>query len=968
MKRKKSIIFIIMIFLFLNLSRNSMLVYANNLNTLKNEKQLVKDNNIISIPDMNLKAALNMSLSKEFKNTRKDNQDITELEAKKLKVVYQWKDSNILDEKRIKDLSGIENFKNLQKIDLKFQAINDISPLKTLSNISEINLEDQKIHSKDITSEGNKAMTNNIIKGLNGELIEIKNKNNYFYNHNIVTFNNIDKSGNQLYEFKKKSTIGKTRVKFNGTVNQYVNYRSEKNKFKINDKAKKEVYIQDKNLKAALNKAINNKREANQGIYPNELEGLKGTLDLANKNISNITGLGYCTEITGLILDGNPIPYTGFGELEKLKDNLKELSCNSIPNSNINLSNEIPYSFGTLVNLKRLSLNNDSINYYYCDISRLSNLVNLEYLDLSYNCCPVAGAGMCTFMKPDNKTLLNFKNLKTLKANNCYIGKIPPLPNSLENLDLSNNTISDINPLKGLDNLKTLNLNNQSIKGSEITSIGSSAIANNIIKDLNGNLISIVNGKDYTYNSLNKTIVFTGISENVNKSYKFSQDVKVGKATTSFTGIVSIYIIYSILLPDGEVSLDKNLKAALNKAINNKREANQGIYPNELEGLKGTLDLANKNISNITGLGYCTEITGLILDGNPIPYTGFGELEKLKDNLKELSCNSIPNSNINLSNEIPYSFGTLVNLKRLSLNNDSINYYYCDISRLSNLVNLEYLDLSYNCCPVAGAGMCTFMKPDNKTLLNFKNLKTLKANNCYIGKIPPLPNSLENLDLSNNTISDINPLKGLDNLKTLNLNNQSIKGSEITSIGSSATANNIIKDLNGNLISIANGKDYTYNSLNKTIVFTGISENVNKSYKFSQNVKVGKATTSFAGIVTQYILYIEINGYISMPKEVVLNNIDNSNNIEGNIQIGISKPIGNNKINVKVLPTLILKYNDDIVNIGIYIGNKEINQLGEIGELSKENKKINLKLKGNKNKFKYKNGVKYYGKMEFIFN
>ena len=138
-----------------------------------------------------------------------------------------------------------------------------------------------------------------------------------------------------------------------------------------NDKKEKElkINIPDVNLRHALNKIIDPKRDINSPININELESLRGNLNLDRKGIEDITGIQYCTNITNLDLRTNRI-----SDLKPLS-NLKKLKILMIYDNNISSLEPLR----NLTNLQELWTSSNSIS----DLSPLSNLKNLMYLDAS---------------------------------------------------------------------------------------------------------------------------------------------------------------------------------------------------------------------------------------------------------------------------------------------------------------------------------------------------------------------------------------------------------------------------------------------------------------------------------------------------------------------------------------------------------------------------------------------------------
>ncbi|MBC9719899.1 MAG: hypothetical protein H9W82_00355, partial [Lactobacillus sp.] len=110
------------------------------------------------------------------------------------------------------------------------------------------------------------------------------------------------------------------------------------------------LYYMSPDVQHALNKVLG--REKNQPFTTKQLENLTGTLDLSNQNISDLRGLEYCKNVTGLDLSNNYLR-TGF-------------------NSTTSVLKKMPQ-------LKYLNLEGNSIT----DLHDLKNLVNLENVNIS---------------------------------------------------------------------------------------------------------------------------------------------------------------------------------------------------------------------------------------------------------------------------------------------------------------------------------------------------------------------------------------------------------------------------------------------------------------------------------------------------------------------------------------------------------------------------------------------------------
>lgn len=172
------------------------------------------------------------------------------------------------------------------------------------------------------------------------------------------------------------------------------------------------VSFSDSNLKQAL---INTGADTSGDgeITEGEMAGLSGSLDLSDKDISNIEGLQYAINIEALYLDNN--------------NGIKSISYLS-----------------SLTNLKTLSL-------YFTDVSDLSvviNFPNLDYLNLERSDVI------------DITPVSSLANLQTLLINATDVESITPILGltNLKELNIHGTRVRDISGLSGLTNLQILDI------------------------------------------------------------------------------------------------------------------------------------------------------------------------------------------------------------------------------------------------------------------------------------------------------------------------------------------------------------------------------------------------------------------------------------------------------------------------------------------------------------------------------
>ena len=243
------------------------------------------------------------------------------------------------------------------------------------------------------------------------------------------------------------------------------------------------VRIPDPNLRAAIAEALG--KNPNAPITVEEMEGLE-RLDIGNRDIKDLTGLQFATNLRRLNLEDNQIsdlsPVAGL-------INLKELDV-----SDINVSDLSPLA--GLINLEWLGFSRNNVS----DLSPLAGLINLKTVfqwnnpisDLS----PLAGLtklkkiSFCHGDISDLTPLAGLTSLRILYLPGHDISDISLLAGltNLEDIDVTNNDISDISPLAGLTNLKWLNVGVNNISDvtplAGLTNLKWLGVNNNKISDL----------------------------------------------------------------------------------------------------------------------------------------------------------------------------------------------------------------------------------------------------------------------------------------------------------------------------------------------------------------------------------------------------------------------------------------------------------------------------------------------------
>ncbi len=253
------------------------------------------------------------------------------------------------------------------------------------------------------------------------------------------------------------------------------------------------VTIPDVNLRAVITDSLGKARGA--PITRAEMASLT-RLSAPNSNISDLTGLEVATGLTRLELgrefvSGSWVNSNEISDLSPLSGltNLTYLDLTSNSISDIS-------ALSNLTNLTGLFLFSNSIS----DVSALSNLTNLTYLSLSRNSISdVSALSNLTNLTvlylynnsiSDVSALSNLTNLTVLYLDNNSISDVSALSNltNLTELGLRNNSISDVSALSNLTNLTVLYLDNNSISDvsalSNLTNLTVLYLYNNSISDV----------------------------------------------------------------------------------------------------------------------------------------------------------------------------------------------------------------------------------------------------------------------------------------------------------------------------------------------------------------------------------------------------------------------------------------------------------------------------------------------------
>ena len=383
--------------------------------------------------------------------------------------------------------------------------------------------------------------------------------------------------------------------------------------------------------------------------------------------------------------------------------------------------------------LEKLTLRKNSIGYWF----NLSNLDNLEYLDLSYN--------YLYYTRWSGYP----HNLKTLKLFFCGLTEITELRymDNLEHLDLGTyydypdpkvNRIKDITELDSLRNpekLKFLNITNNNMDLSSgsgnLATINSFKTMGVDVRWLSGNITETdIVIKDSNLESVIRQLV--------------------GKTSGEKITYNDMAVIYSIEAPDSDISDLSGLE-----------------YCQDLE----YVNFSGNKINDISILFELTNIYSLDLEGNSI--NDISQINKLTK-LITLNLNNNLIDDTSMLQEMRH-------LKHLYLaGNVKVN-----LGPIRYLNGLETLDLSNN-----------NISSTYGALRQLNNLNVLKLSSCGLTELRGFEKfiGLESLDLSGNGIADLNPVTVLNNLRSLDLRDTGISSLSVLNFSSGLWGN--LTDLN----------------------------------------------------------------------------------------------------------------------------------------------------------------------------
>jgi internalin A len=553
---------------------------------------------------------------------------------------------------------------------------------------------------------------------------------------------------------------------------------------------------------------------SNEIVDLTPLEGLSAlaNIDLSSNQIADATPLGGLTALTSVDLSSNQIaeatPLAGLTNLESLAlDN--NLICDLAPlvdntglatgDSVVVLGNPL-IAIACATQIPALTGRGVTVDSgAACDSGGFANCwidipdPNLEAALRTTLGIPTAplqdtDLALVTIFSAFDRGIVNLTgleyctNLTSLFLFANEVVDLTPLAGltSLTALELLDNQVTDVTPLAGLTNLTTLGLGDNKITDvsplAGLTNLSFLSLVANQICDLTP---LVDNAGLATGDS-----VFVGVNPllavacGTQIPALTGRGVTVDASTACDSGGETYCLIETVSIPD------PNLEAALRASLG---IPSAPLTYGDLANVTNFFAGANKDIVDLTGLEYCTNLTSLTLNNNAItdlsPLAGLTDLTNLYLGSNEITDLSPLAGLTNLTN-VGLEFNQIADLTPLSglASLTDVNIYnnqIVDLTPLSGLTTLDELDLSNNqivdATPLSGLTNITYISLDGNQVSSIAPLSGLTAltllelRNNQVSDLSPLTGliSLEGLALTGNPVADVTPLTGLASLDYL---------------------------------------------------------------------------------------------------------------------------------------------------------------------------------------------------------
>ena len=608
-----------------------------------------------------------------------------------------------------------------------------------------------------------------------------------------------------------------------------------------------------------------------QGIY--QLSNLK-LLDMSGNNINEIDGnlIKGLSSLVELDLSKNKIRY--------IPNNIQFLTFLEVLRISNNQLLEIPEELGVLTRLKKLFLNENSLQFLPRNL--FSKMVGLEEIYLYKN-------QLEDICDSSSSIFDNMKHLKFLDihSNHLTIFNIFTEMPILDSLLLSYNQLQHINGLDKCYNLTNLDLNNNKI----------SEFPSDILKLKK---LSTLNLQNNDLNSIPNTL---GLMNNLIRLNIEGNPLKrlVGKMRNCTTQELKNYLKSRITEQDlDNTPMTKEDLYDINDAENNlNNQIIQNIYNNGL--MMKEMNLKNIPIEEMQNSLKINSINKIDFSKNQI-----NDINNLTFVLNRIESLSELNLSNNLIEKFPLIILSLPNLSILNISKNKLNRFPYDEFTSTNLsqikCDLTNLDISFNYLNKFPDVIGLFQNISNINLAsnninsidNILNMKLFELDtiNLSDNKIEKLPNKLYKILpklkcflMSNNNLRDIPS----DICLLKNLNNINFYGNQIRRIRNDALTSAVA------LLDYLR-KIHIFEEEDNTNDFNNNNYNNQNNYFGNNNNKI-KQRTDYK--IMDMPSYHNTHGYNSQYKNQSYNNDNNMRN-QINInynQIGFEQNLNNYYLN-----------------------------------------------------------------------
>ena len=667
-----------------------------------------------------------------------------------------------LSDNQIHNISPLQNLSNLTSLGLWDNHISDIVPLQNLTNLKVLDLRDNRI--SDISPLQNLTALTRLHPGDNpisdiSPLQGLTNLTNITLSRcrisdltplqNLTKLSVIDAAGNQISDISPLQGL---------TNLSYLQLGSNQ--------------ISDISPLQGLTNLSYLQLGSNQISDISALQNLTNLtkLFLSDNNIIDITPLDDLNSLIQLVLKGNPI--TDSDTIRRIKGNNPNLTIDinppetvgSIPDQNLILG-------GTTksLNVEQYFRDTESFTLHYSVLSNNESVVTAVVSGGIVTMTP-QGVGNAIITVIGSDGMLTATQTISVSVISTRIGNRAPT------------TVGTISAL-------TLTT------GDAITSIDVSGYFEDPDDDNLNYDASSSDDNIASANSSDSQVRITPLAEGV-------VTITITASDGILTATQTVSVTVNEALPEDTWMPDTNLRTAIRITLD--LQTGETLTQQAMTQLTS---LATRNINNLKGLEYASNITSIYIRNGQINDIGSLQNLTLLTRLELISCQV---SGIT-------ALQNLTNLTYIDLNNNQVS----DITALQNLANLTYLNLWKNqvsdITALQNLTNLTYLNlwenqvSDITALQNLTNLTYLNLSSNYqISDITALEDltALETLSISPRQVSDMDPLEDLTNLTGLRFTHSQISDISVlesmTNLTSLSLVSNEISDFSplGDLASL----------------------------------------------------------------------------------------------------------------------------------------------------------------------